>query len=86
MSRYQVSFTATAEKELAALPANIVARIFPRIERLAENPRPAGCKKLVGGRDEWRIRVGNYRIVYEIDDLVRTIAITRIAHRRDVYN
>jgi len=64
----------------------MVARILPRIERLASIPRPPRCKKLKGGDKEWRIRVGDYRIVYEIDDKARTIDVTRIAHRREAYD
>jgi mRNA interferase RelE/StbE len=55
------------------------------VERLASVPRPPGCKKLVGGDKEWRIRIGDYRVVYEIDDAAKTVDVTRIAHRRDVY-
>jgi mRNA interferase RelE/StbE len=64
----------------------MVARIMPRLEHLTTAPRPSGCKKLKGGDNEWRIRVGDYRIVYEIDDAARTVDVTRIAHRREVYN
>ncbi len=85
MSNYRVALTASAEKELHNLAAQMVARIVPRLEGLASTPRPAGCKKLKGGDNEWRIRVGNYRIVYEIDDKARTVDVTRIAHRREVY-
>lgn len=72
MSSYRVALTASAERELHGLPAKVVARIMPRLERLALVPRPPGCKKLKGGDNEWRIRVGDYRIVYEIDDTART--------------
>ncbi len=85
MSSYHVALTATAEKELHRLPAQIVARIVPRLESLAPVPRPPGCKKLKGGDKEWRIRVSDYRIVYEIEDKARTVDVTRIAHRREVY-
>ena len=85
MSSYRVALTVSAEKELHRLPAQVVARIVPRLEGLASAPRPPGCKKLSGGDNEWRIRVGDYRIVYEIDDGARTVDITRIAHRREVY-
>jgi mRNA interferase RelE/StbE len=63
----------------------MIARIVLRLEHLAATPRPPGCKKLKGGDKEWRIRVGEYRIVYVIDDRARTVDVTRIAHRRDVY-
>jgi len=72
-------------KELHGLPSTVVGRIVPRLEHLAASPRPPGCKKLKGGDREWRIRVGDYRIVYEIDDSAKTVDVTRIAHRREVY-
>jgi mRNA interferase RelE/StbE len=63
--------------------------VFKRIDRkilaLADNPRPPGCKKLRGYRDQWRIRVGDWRVVYLIDDVARLVTITRVAHRREVY-
>lgn len=68
------------------LPANVVARIVPRLEGLASEPRPQGCKKLKGGDNEFRIRIGDYRAVYEIDDAAKTVDVTRIAHRREVYD
>jgi mRNA interferase RelE/StbE len=82
---YRVALTASAEREIQYLSAELVARIWPRIERLASVPRPSGCKKLKGGDKQWRIRVGDYRVVYEIDDTARTVAVTRIAHRCEVY-
>jgi mRNA interferase RelE/StbE len=85
LSSYRVALAASAEKELHALPKKLVARIFPRLEHLSLAPRPPGCKKLKGGDKEWRIRVGDYRIVYVIDDTARTVDVTRIAHRREVY-
>jgi hypothetical protein len=59
--------------------------MVPRIESLAASRRPPGCKKLKGGDNEWRIRVGDYRIVYEIDDTAKAVDVTRIAHRREAY-
>ena len=85
MNSYLVSLTASAEKELRGLPGHVIARIWRRVERLATTPRPSGCKKLYGGDRQWRIRVGDYRIVYEIDDKSETVDVTRIAHRREVY-
>jgi mRNA interferase RelE/StbE len=86
VSSYRVALTASTEKELHRLPAKVVARMMPRIEGLETVPRPAGCKKLKGGDKQWRIRVGDYRIVYEIDDGARPVDVTRIAHRREVYD
>ena len=85
MNSYRVALAASAERELHRLPAQVVARIVPRLEHLASTPRPPGCKKLKGGDKEWGIRVGDYRIVCEIDDKAKTVDVTRIAHRREVY-
>lgn len=63
-----------------------MARIVSRLEGLATDPRPPGCKKLSGGSREWRIRVGDYRVVHEIDDQAGTVDVTRIAPRRKVYD
>jgi mRNA interferase RelE/StbE len=82
---YSVSLTTSAEKELRALPSKVIARWMARFETLASNPRPHGCKKLKGGNQEWRIRVGDCRAIYEIDDTAKTVDVTRIAHRREVY-
>ena len=57
---------------------------MPRLENLASTPRPPGCKKLKGGDREWRIRVGDYRVIYVVDT-ARTVDVARIAHRSDVY-
>jgi mRNA interferase RelE/StbE len=72
VTRYRVASTASTEKELRELPTKIIGRIVPRLEGLASAPRPPGCKKLKGGDKEWRIRVGDYRIIYVIDDAART--------------
>ncbi|HXB70649.1 MAG TPA: type II toxin-antitoxin system RelE/ParE family toxin [Candidatus Acidoferrales bacterium] len=63
----------------------MIARIVPRLDGLASNPRLSGCKKLRGGDDEWRIRVGDYRVVYTIDDTKLLVEVTRIRHRSEVY-
>jgi mRNA interferase RelE/StbE len=82
---YLVTFAASARKELAGLPSDAIARLLPKIRELADNPRPAGCKKLHGYKNRWRIRAGNYRVVYAIDDTAKSVDITRIAHRKEVY-
>ena len=86
MPSYTVVLASSAERELKKLPSTLVARILPRLELLASNPRPAGCKKLHSGDREWRIRVGDYRIVYTIDDKKFMIEVTRIRHRSEVYD
>ncbi|MBS1977917.1 MAG: type II toxin-antitoxin system RelE/ParE family toxin [Bacteroidetes bacterium] len=83
---YKVLISRTASKELADLPNQVVSRIIPAIKELGENPRPAGCKKLKGNQDVWRIRVGDYRVVYTIDDVVRIVDIRSVGHRKDIYD
>lgn len=85
MTEYLVTFAASARKELRDLPSEAMGRLLPKIRELSAKPRPAGCKKLHGHKDRWRIRVGNYRVVYAIDDGGKVVDITRIAHRKDVY-
>jgi mRNA interferase RelE/StbE len=83
--RYSLEIKQSAQKELDALDETVFGRIDRRILALAENPRPARCKKLKGYKDQWRIRLGIWRVVYIINDAAKRITITRIAHRRDVY-
>ncbi len=85
MAVYEVTFARSARRELQALPDKLAARIFARIEALAVNPRPHGCVKLQGQSQLWRIRVGEYRVVYKIDDSDRVVDITVIRHRREAY-
>ena len=85
MASYRVVLTSSAEKELQGLSSPLNARIVPRLQNLAANPRPPGCKKLQGGDKEWRIRVGGYRVVYTIDDAKSLVEVTRIRHRSEVY-
>jgi mRNA interferase RelE/StbE len=85
VTKYFLELKQSAQKELDALDDPVFTRIDRKILALADNPRPSGCKKLQGYRDHWRLRVGDYRIVYIIDDKVKRILITRVAHRRDVY-
>jgi len=68
-----------------ALDDALFARIDLKILALAEDPRPPGCKKLRGYKDQWRIRVGDWRVLYAVDDAVKLVSITRVAHRREVY-
>ena len=85
MASYRLALTESAEKELHRLTKTVVERIAARIEKLSASPRPNGCKKLKGGANEWRIRVGDYRIVYSIDDAQKLVDVVRIAHRKEVY-
>ena len=81
---YQVRILRSAEKEMDRLPVTVHARLSKRILSLEENPRPRGVKKL-SGRDEYRLRVGDYRILYVIDDGNHTVTIVAVGHRREVY-
>lgn len=82
---YRVLLERAAEKDLARLSSQIHDRIILAIHALATNPRPSGCRKLAGGINDWRIRVGDYRVIYEIADEVRVIRVNRVRHRREVY-
>ena len=83
---YRITFKKSAAKELEHLPAKIVKNISPAINNLSENPRPDGCKKLKGSQEgAWRIRIGDYRVLYIIDDIVRIIDIQKVGHRKDIY-
>ena len=84
MAKYSVRIKPAALKELEQLPAKIVRQIIQRIEDLATNPRPMGVEKLAGV-DGYRVRQGNYRIVYAIDDHAREVDVYKIGHRREVY-
>jgi mRNA interferase RelE/StbE len=85
LSDYSVEIKPSARKELEALPNNALARTVHKIESLARTPRPAGCKKLKGYKDHWRVRIGDWRVVYIIDDTEKLVSVTRVAHRREVY-
>ena len=85
MSDYSVQVKPSARKELEALPDNMLARVLQKMEALRPVQRPAGCKKLKGYKDQWRVRVGDWRIVYIVDDPAKLVSITRLAHRREVY-
>jgi mRNA interferase RelE/StbE len=82
---YRVRISPDADKQLARLDGPVRARVVQRIDQLAENPRPSGCKKLKGDDDLWRVRVGDYRIVFSIHNDLLLVLVIRIAHRREVY-
>ena len=85
MGRYKVEVKPAARRELEALSNPLLARVISRITSLSETPRPSGCKKLKGYTDLWRVRTGEWRVIYIIDDHAKLVSITRVAHRRDVY-
>lgn len=81
---YQVTLTATAVKERKRIDSAVRERIDQALRSLQSEPRPSGVKKLSGKYQDWRVRVGDYRILYEIDDGQRLVTVWRIAHRREV--
>ena len=85
MESYRIEFTRSAEKDLRKIDRSRIAAILRRIEQLESNPRPEGCKKLAGADRTYRIRVGDYRVVYEVEDDVLLVLVIRVAHRKDVY-
>ena len=82
---YQIQFTPQAQRQLRRLSQDLQARIAVHIDALSQNPRPPGCKKLQGEDKLWRIRIGDYRVIYTIEDSTKTVDVTRIAHRKEVY-
>ena len=82
--KYQVRIIPSAEKEMDKLPALIHARISRQILLLEDNPRPKGAKKL-SGREEYRLRAGDYRVLYTIDDKGHVVTVFAVGHRREVY-
>ena len=82
---YRVLLERGAERDLGRLSSDIHDRVFAAIRALAKNPRPHGCRKLTGSKNDWRIRMGDYRIVYEIADAAREVRVNRVRHRREVY-
>ncbi|QTX04195.1 type II toxin-antitoxin system RelE family toxin [Agromyces archimandritae] len=82
---YAISYAPSAAKAIRKLDKAIARRLIAAIGALAEEPRPAGCIQLKGGDGELRIRVGDYRIVYDIDDGELVIVVLRVGHRREVY-
>lgn len=83
--RYEIEFSRTADKQLQSLPDALQRRIVRAAEKLEANPRPHGSIKLAGADDVYRIRVGDYRVIYEIEDRRLVVLVVQIAHRRDVY-
>ncbi|HXE52167.1 MAG TPA: type II toxin-antitoxin system RelE/ParE family toxin [Tepidisphaeraceae bacterium] len=82
---YRLILKPSAEKQLADLTKSLQRRIVEKLAQLETEPRMSGTVKLTGARNCYRVRVGNYRIVYAIDDANNTVHVTIIAHRRDVY-
>lgn len=84
MASYSLLIKPSAAKELEALPIKDRRKIISRIEALASEPRSHGCERL-SGQDQYRVRQGDYRVVYSVDDQTRTVLVVKVGHRRDVY-
>jgi mRNA interferase RelE/StbE len=86
VAAYRLFLKASTAKELDAVePKRLRQRLVAAIAGLADNPRPAGCEKLAGREDAYRIRQGDYRTVYAIDDGARVVRVVKVGHRREVY-
>lgn len=82
---YTVVVSRSAQKEIRGLDATVRARTLRAIRDLRDDPRPAGCRKLVGAQNRWRVRVGDYRIIYSVDDAGRVVEIISVRHRSKAY-
>ncbi|MGH3815809.1 MAG: type II toxin-antitoxin system RelE family toxin [Pseudonocardiaceae bacterium] len=80
-----VAFHPDVYKQLQQLPRHVLSAALRAIIALTHSPRPVGVKKLVGSRSDWRIRIGEYRIIYEIDEAAKTVTVLQVEHRRDAY-
>jgi len=85
VAEYAVVFARSARRELERLDVGVAQRIISRVEALAGDPRPHGCVKLQGAADLWRIRVGDYRVVYAVNDDAHLVDIRIVRHRSDAY-
>lgn len=86
MADYTITFARSARKELERLEAAVVKQIFPEIEALAKRPRPKGCRKLRGSKNLWRIRVGDYRVIYAIHEDNKQVDVVVVRHRSEAYD
>jgi len=82
---YEVWLEKSAERDIKKLPAQIFTTIIRKIKLLATNPKPSGCRKITGSKNDWRIRIGVYRIIYEIDEKNMAVRVMRVKHRKDAY-
>jgi len=85
MNNYDIIFTRSARKEIESLDNKTIQKILPKIESLAKKPQPVNCLKLQGEKNLWRIRIGDYRVIYSIYDNKRIVDIIAIRHRNEAY-
>ena len=86
MASYSIEWKHSAAKDLRRLSRDVIQRVVQAVEQLASDPYPAGVRKLVGSEHTYRIRVGEYRVVYRVFPSVLVVEVIRVGHRRDVYN
>lgn len=82
---HEVLLASQARRDLKRLTAERFRRVVSALKALGEEPRPPGCRKLTGSQSDYRIRVGDLRVVYEVDDAAGEVRILRVRHRREVY-
>jgi mRNA interferase RelE/StbE len=82
---YTVSVGRPAQKDIKSLDQSVRGRVILALRSLADDPRPPGCRKLVGSHNRWRIRVGDYRVIYTVDDAGRVVEIVAVRHRSKAY-
>ena len=85
MGSYRIELRSSVEKDMRALPRAAITRVLERLESLADEPFPAGVRKLTGTERLYRIRVGDYRVLYEVDHSAGVVTIHYVRHRRDAY-
>lgn len=86
MACYKIVWKSSAKKELKRLDKTVIPRILQAVESLSANPYPSGCRKIVGSQLTYRIRVGDYRVIYHIESSVLIIEIIRVGHRQSIYD
>jgi len=86
MNKYEIRFRKSAQKDLKILTKVTFKRVIKKIKNLEDNPKPQGSKKLAGYENYWRIWVGNYRIIYSVQDDILLVEIIAVRHRKDAYD
>jgi len=82
---YTIQFKPAALRQLGKLPRNVQKRMASKVQTLPDDPFPSGCKKLLGEPDTWRVRIGDYRVIYQVRRGILLVLVINIGHRRDVY-
>ena len=85
MGSYRIEWKRSATKELRKLPREVIRRVIVAVEQLAQDPRPIGAKKLVTAKHTYRVRIGDYRVIYSVFESALVVEIIRVKHRKDVY-